>query len=62
MRFNISCETSIKCHIKVLKHLLLSYYHEKIRPENISFKINEMKCDASIYFFKKKSQFTLVMN
>ena len=51
MRFNISCETSIKCHIKVLKHLLLSYYHEKIRPENISFKINEMKCDASIYFF-----------
>ena len=61
MRFNISCEIRIKCHVKVLKYLLPTCCQEKIRPEKSSFKFNEIKRIASVYFFLFNSQFTLVM-
>ena len=58
MRFNINCK---KVNIKVLKHLLPNCCHEKDRPEKISFKIKEIKRNASIYFFLYNSQFTSIM-
>ena len=51
MRFNISCKIWIKYHLKVLKHLLPRCSQEKMCFEKISFKINQIKCIASIYFF-----------
>ena len=39
--------------------MLPSCYQEKIRPEKICFKINEIQCIASIYFFLYNLQFTL---
>ena len=41
MRFKICCETGIKCHIKVFKHLLPSCCQEKITPKK--FASNSMK-------------------
>ena len=37
--------------ITVLKHLLPSCCHKKNRPEKISFNPNDMKRNASVYFF-----------
>ena len=51
MRFKISCEIWNKCHIKVLKHLLLpNCCQEKIRPKIINFRFSEIKCLASLLF------------
>ena len=50
MGFNISYKILIKCNVKVLKHLLPSCCQGNVCPAKIRFKINEIKCNASIPF------------
>ena len=54
MRFNTSCKVRIKCHIKVLKHLLPNCCQEKTRSEKTRFKTYEIGCDANIYILLYK--------
>ena len=44
----------MKMTFKVLKHLLASWFQEKIFPEKIDLKINEIKCRASILVMSKE--------